>query len=535
MRVIIPLNAFRFRFTLVEKPACCEGFGMRLRVSICLAVLTVATSSSSINAQVSLQQAPQPGTASAVGTATTAAPKPATRGYDAAGRQVMRMAMQLSDQGDAAGAARLARTAQRMPVQWKAGEETPTQFIDSYVPPEANETSANWSDVIPITTHAQCASTQPVCPPSARFAEPQQSFQTVETCDWCKPRGIWMEAEYMFWWVREPNVAPLVTTSVAGTPESEAGVLGLASTRVIGGSGRVLDTDRSGARLTLGYSLEPHFDFLMSYTTIGGGSDTTTFDVGDGILARPFDNLTLGNDSEIINFPGLSDGTITVDADVDIETFEMLFRRDMGWIRNGFIDASVGYRYMSLHDHLSIREQSTALAGAATAGTVTDLLDQFLARNTFHGATFGLSSHWHHGDRWTLELNGKLSYGNSRRIVTIAGATTTTDAGGAATTNSGGLLAQDSNIGVYRDNKLTYIAELGLVAKYQVNDRSKFTIGYNLLHFDKVLRAGNQLDLTVNTTQIAPGTLVGAALPTYSASEEELLAHALRLGFEYEF
>lgn len=493
---------------------------MRFRVSIWLCILSTVLSYSTTMAQDSVH-APQP---------TAQAGK-----YDAAGRKVMRMAMQLSEQGDSAGAAHLARTAQRMPVQWNADEETPKQFLDSYIAPPANSPDHQYSDAVPLTFDAPCTSTHPVCPPSAHFAEPQQTFPIVSTCDWCHPRGFWVEAEYLLWWVREPDVAPLVTTSTAGTIESEAGVLGLASTSIVAGGRQLLDTSRSGTRISLGYQLEPHFDFVAAYTLIGGGSDTTTFGSGNGILARPFDNLATGNDSEIINFPGLSDGTVAIDTDVDIDTVEFLFRRDMGWVRNAFIDASVGYRYMRLNDHVLIREQSTALAGAATAGVVTDLLDQFLARNTFHGGTFGLSSHWHYGDRWTVELNGKLSYGNSRRIVTISGATTTTDVSGAQTTAVGGLLTQQSNINVHRDNQLTYVAELGLNAKCRINDRTSFTIGYNVLHFDKVLRASDQIDTTINTTQIPPGTLTGAALPGFPAREEELLAHALRLGFEYSY
>src|SRR5438876_765945 len=36
----------------------------------------------------------------------------------------------------------------------------------------------------------------------------------------------WVSADYLFGWVRASKLPPLVTTSLAGTPRAEAGVLG---------------------------------------------------------------------------------------------------------------------------------------------------------------------------------------------------------------------------------------------------------------------------------------------------------------------
>jgi hypothetical protein len=456
-------------------------------------------------------------------------------GYNVAGREVMRSAMDMAAQGDVAGATSLAGTAMRMPVEWGPEEPTPGQFISGQSA-RTTDGEYHYSDAIPIPQLTSgCQSTQPVCPPSAMFARPQETWPIIHTCNSCDTRGsIWYEAEYMYWWIREPEVAPLATTSSAGTPEDEAGILGLPGTSVLVGNNQILDTERSGFRLTLGWQIEPHFRFLTSFTRIAGGTGSLLVDYGNAILARPFDNLDLGNDAELISYPGLMEGSLTFGTDRHISTLEYLFERSMGTWRSGFLDASIGYRYLRLDDRLTIVEQSFALGGA-TAGTRTRLVDDFVAANRFHGLTFGLNMHWHRGRRWIVELNGKLSYGNARRVVRIDGATVTTDAGGTTILNRNGLLTQPTNIGVHSDNKLTYVAELGVLFKYRLNDRTFLTCGYTALNVDKVARASDQIDFTVNTTQIPPGTLDGAARPRFRLVESELLAHALRFGVEYSY
>ena len=462
-------------------------------------------------------------------------PSAAKGGYNSAGREVMQLALDLAAQGDVGGATSLAGTAMRMPVEWGPDEQTPQEFIDSQTAGAANG-NYHYSDAIPMPQQTGgCQSTQPACPPSAMFAEPQARWPIIYTCDFCDQScGSWVEAEYMYWWVREQTVAPLATTSIAGTTEAEAGVLGLAGTSVLVGNGQILDPERSGMRLTYGWDIEPHFRFLTSYTTIAGGVNAWILDNGDAILARPFDNVDVGADSELISFPGLTTGLLAFNADTDVDTIELLFQRSMGTWRSAFVDASLGYRYMRLDDRLSIVESSTALSGP-TAGIRTRLVDDFVAENRFHGVTLGLDLHWHRGERWIVEFNGKVSYGNARRMVRIDGSTTTRDAGGTTTSAGGGLLALPTNIGTRVSNKVTYVAELGLLLKYRLNERMFLTCGYTVLQFDKVARATDQIDFTVNTTQVPPGTLTGVSRPAFRLFESELLAHALRFGFEYSY
>src|SRR5262245_27258846 len=65
------------------------------------------------------------------------------------------------------------------------------------------------------------------------------------------PGCLWAEAEYLLWWMKGAALPPLVTASPAGTPSTQAGVLGAPGTTVLFGGNSVNDEVRSGMRFTL--------------------------------------------------------------------------------------------------------------------------------------------------------------------------------------------------------------------------------------------------------------------------------------------
>ena len=99
---------------------------------------------------------------------------------------------------------------------------------------------------------------------------------------------LWFRGEYLLWWEKSANLPPLVTTSPAGTPFNEAGVLGQPGTTVLFG-GSVDAGARSGARLSLGYWLNPCHDLGLEADYMFLGNKAVTFDEtsqGDPILAQ---------------------------------------------------------------------------------------------------------------------------------------------------------------------------------------------------------------------------------------------------------
>ena len=71
------------------------------------------------------------------------------------------------------------------------------------------------------------------------------------------PGQFWVGMEYLAWSVTGDKLPPLVTTSPAGTPLPQAGVLGAAGTTVLFGNSSVNDGWRSGGGLTAGYWFDP--------------------------------------------------------------------------------------------------------------------------------------------------------------------------------------------------------------------------------------------------------------------------------------
>ena len=68
---------------------------------------------------------------------------------------------------------------------------------------------------------------------------------------------FWAEMEYLAWSVKGDRLPPLVTTSPAGTPPAQAGILGSPGTTVLFGDSSVNGGWRSGGRLRAGYWFDP--------------------------------------------------------------------------------------------------------------------------------------------------------------------------------------------------------------------------------------------------------------------------------------
>ncbi|MDA1051892.1 MAG: BBP7 family outer membrane beta-barrel protein [Planctomycetota bacterium] len=348
----------------------------------------------------------------------------------------------------------------------------------------------------------------------------------------------WMRAEYLWWWTQGMNTPPLVTTSPAGTPQAQAGVLGQPGTTILFGNDDLADHARSGARFTIGKWLDPaHCNGIeVNYLTLG--SETDAFNAGlnqFNILARPFfDTVGAAEDSRLIAFPGLVQGTMNVAASTELQGLEVLYRRQGCGSWGCHIDWVVGYRFAELKDRLRIDESTASLTGP-TAGTTFDLFDQFDTRNTFHGAEFGLVGDWQIDNCWSCDAFAKVAIGGTTYRAGVAGQTVTTDVAGASTTAQRGLLAQGTNIGSYQWDDFAAMSEFGITLRRELNCGLAATFGYNFLYWSNVARAGEQVDTTVNTSQIPLGNLVGTARPAFPQRTDDFWAQGLRFGLEYRY
>lgn len=348
----------------------------------------------------------------------------------------------------------------------------------------------------------------------------------------------WLRAEYLLWWTSGMDTPPLVTTSQPGTLQAQAGVLGQPETTILFGNGDLADQARSGARFTFGKWLGPAQCNGIEVNYMALGNESEAFNAGlnqFNILARPFFD-TVGNaqDSRLIAFPGLVQGTLNAVASSEFQGGEVLYRRRGRESWGCHLDWVVGYRVAELKDQVRIVESTASLSGP-TAGMTFDLFDQFDTRNTFHGAEFGIVGDWQIDNCWSCDAFAKFAIGGTTYTAGIAGQTTTTDVAGASTTAQGGLLAQGTNINNYRWDDFASMGEFGFTLRRQLACGLSATVGYNFLYWSNVARAGEIIDTTINTSQIPPGTLVGTARPTILQRTDDFWAQGLRFGLEYRY
>ena len=353
----------------------------------------------------------------------------------------------------------------------------------------------------------------------------------------CPPARFYGNAEYLHWWFDGMGTPPLVTTSPVGTAQDQAGVLGEPGTTILFG-GSDLDGDAvSGGRFSLGMWLDPcqRQGLEFSYFTLG--TQTASFGASNAdyaILARPFYNTVDGQqDARLIAFDSLVSGSLLTTASTNFEGGEFLFRQAVQRDCWAEIDLLFGYRWLQLEDGLLIEELTQSL-DPASAGTSFALYDRFDTRNSFHGGELGMSLRRQVAHCWSLEILAKLAIGNVNSEATVDGQTITIAPTG-TTVRQGGLLAQPTNIGVYERDKLATATEVGVKLKRALGRKTNLTVGYTFLYLSDVLRAGDQIDPSINTSQLPPGPLTGAAFPEFSFQSSGFWAQGLSIGLEGRF
>jgi len=363
---------------------------------------------------------------------------------------------------------------------------------------------------------------------------------------------MWVSAEYLLWWTRGMSVPPLVTGGPAGSPRDRAGVLGDPNTRVLFGDSSLNDGIRSGFRVRFGGWLDncQTCGLEGSYFFLGDANDSYSADCTDStVLARPFINVrprtgavdgTAFQDSELVCYPGVVDGSIAVNSGTSFQGFDVNARRNISCDCCNRIDALVGFRYLQLDDSLEIFEDLTTEAGDPLAntlpvGTRFQVYDSFRTRNEFYGGQVGLAGEHRRGGGFYVGWRVLVGLGTTHKEATIDGSTTITPPGGASTTYAGGLLALPTNIGRYTKNDFAVVPEVGLNLGYQFSQNVRVFLGYSFLYWSNVTRAGDIVDLTVNSSQLPPNPLVGPARPAFSWNDSDFWAQGVSFGAEFRY
>jgi hypothetical protein len=406
----------------------------------------------------------------------------------------------------------------------------------------------------PRPTRAAPPSRRPPPDDEADDQGPNETYRgSGEECDGCDLgccgpplremlcNRLWFRGEALLWWARGGETPPLLTTSPASTPRSQAGVLGQPDTTILFGDEELNTGLHVGSRMSFGLWLDPCQESGLEFSYLVLGENTQTFNMastGIPILARPFYdvNPAVGaENSHVIAYPGAAGRTFDASSTENFQGAEVLWRRAIVRGNDGRIDLLAGYRYQSLTDGLEIADSATSsgTGGVAPAGTTINTSDTFHTSNDFNGADLGFAAQWRR-NRWSFDTLLKIGIGQTHTRVLIDGFTTVISNG----TNigyEGGLLAQQSNIGTYNSRQFSMLPEIGLTLGYDLTPRLKATVGYTLLYWPNVARPGDQIDLNVDSRQFPPPQTGTFTQPAFALHTSDFWAQGVNLGLDYRF
>lgn len=360
----------------------------------------------------------------------------------------------------------------------------------------------------------------------------------------CGPEGeYWASGEYLLWWMRKADLPPLATAGPAGS----GGVLGTPGTSILlGGNSDFDPQERSGFRVKAGAWFTQYQDIGIEASAFLLGSRSANFSAlsrgGPGDLGVPFIDVSNGQALGFASsFPiatnGVTAGSISANTSSRLWGGEgnLIFGcRCWGDARLDFL---LGFRYLELNDGLGITTDTSVLPNIPfIGGTNIVANDQFSAVNRFYGANTGFKWEWWRG-RLFANATGKVAFGGSHEVVNIRGTTFAGGPGGRQFAPAG-LYAQATNIGRYSRSQFDFIPEIGVNVGYQLTCKLRGFVGYTFMYWTDVVRAGEQIDTGINTTQVpvlAGGVLVGPARPAFTFRDSDFWAHGLNAGLELRF
>ncbi|HEV3004559.1 MAG TPA: BBP7 family outer membrane beta-barrel protein [Pirellulales bacterium] len=374
-------------------------------------------------------------------------------------------------------------------------------------------------------------------PQSEPDIEPPGRFCASVTSEGVDP-GIWGRFEYLNLWAKGATLpAPLAT---AGGSAGQ-GRLGAADTTVL--LDQVPDFSViPGGRLTIGgwagFDEETWGGELTVFETAlrAAHFNVASAGVGGPWLAVPFARTTPSGVDEaslVVAQPGVSHGQIGLDDALvlgGIEADAMLSLSDFLPGDRGRFNLLGGIGAFFLKERMQFVSNSVSMLGTSSVHS-----DIFLANNSFFGGDFGArySYRWR---RVLFELTGRTAIGVNTPTLYVAG-----QSGLPFYTPRPNLLApegffaQPTNAGTFWvRNAFAVIPNTQIRVGYDLTRHLRLTLGYEALLWTRVLRAGDQLDWTVNLSQLT-GPLVGPARPAVQTRASDFWAQGFTVGFQLNY
>jgi Putative beta barrel porin-7 (BBP7) len=355
---------------------------------------------------------------------------------------------------------------------------------------------------------------------------------------------IWGSTEYLLWWVRDARV-PTVTSFADPAKALAAGLfpgaLGAPGTTFLN-SGKQDYGGIPGGRLTVGGWLDSENSLGFEASGFLMSQRTNNFSVYSNAGGPPFISLPVtivpGNIQEALNLsdPGISQGGTTIATTVNIwgtEANGILAAWNSGAIR---AKALVGFRYLDISESLNISNTTVESFLGETESAVFN--DSFHTRNQIYAGQIGGQVEATYG-RFFVNLLGKAAFGVDHESLNVGGSTTATitipGAGTLRESAPGGIYALGTNSGRRLQDEFVFVPELHLQLGMNLTPLIRVYAGYEFLYVSDVVRPGQQVDTTLNPSQLFGAKLVGEPRPAPMFNHSDMWMQGVSAGLEIRF
>jgi len=374
-------------------------------------------------------------------------------------------------------------------------------------------------------------------------------FVSRFTADRENGSGGFLQGEYLLWWMPGMRIPVLATTSA---DPNGLGFLGEPGTQSLL-SGTRIGSTRQGFRVRGGLWLDDCGSCGIdgSIFILGRRSEDAAFTSSQfGVITRPIFSPNIipgsgfvGETGQAVTVPNVLSGGLSAHAESFLWGADLNIRHCLcsgcDWKVMGF----AGYRFLSLEEQLSVQEDilvtgtSPRVFVPDPVGTTIVVRDAFEVENHFNGGQIGVTYERRRG-RWDVDARASIAFGVTHQELDIDGFQVRTRPGQPPAVFQGGLLAAGPNLGHFTRDRFSIVPELTLNVGYWMTPNLKAYVGYNLIYWTNVLRAGEQIDRVVDLTFVPnapPSIPSGQQRPAALFNQSDLWLTGVQFGVEWRW
>ena len=363
-----------------------------------------------------------------------------------------------------------------------------------------------------------------------------QTSPSTSSAPAAEPGPFTVSAEALLWWFKDsPAPVPLVTDGLVGQPGTKT---------FLGGDD--LDTGANpGFRLSSSYAfterwgVDSSFFYIPSRST--SKSVSSSGQLGSTDLIVPYIDAPTGAESGTeISFSPIYRGSAKEELSNSLLGADVNATWALSPSGPWRVDLLGGFRWLRLHETYTLTTSSPFIPPFPQ--DIWNTTDEFDTINNFYGAQAGVRARFDWKGFFT-SATVKFAMGAMVQSANISGSLVTNDFTnfGPTQTFSGGYFALPSNIGNYSRTVFAVVPEIGLNIGYQITSWASVFVGYTFLYTNNVIRPGNQINRTINTSQDTAYTenpaakLQGPAQPTFKFNSSDFWAQGINVGLAFRF